>query len=72
MKFITYIISYGRPNNLTANYLEKINYTGEWKIVVDNSDKTIPKYIERWGEAIKNGYTNLGKYIESNIDLFSD
>lgn len=50
MRFIAYIISYGRPNNSTANYLEKINYAGEWKIVVDNSDKTIPQYIERWGE----------------------
>lgn len=43
-----YIISKGRPQCLTAQTLEKLEYPGEWLIVCGNNDETLPAYQKRW------------------------
>lgn len=45
-----YIISKGRPQCRTAQTLTKMDYPGEWFIVVGDNDPTVPEYKEKWGE----------------------
>lgn len=45
------ILSHGRSDNvITFDTLRKFGYTGDIKIVVDNEDKTIAQYQEKFGK----------------------
>lgn len=47
--FCVFVISHGRPNNLyTVDTLKKYNYTGVFYIVLDDEDKTISQYKEKY------------------------
>lgn len=49
--FCVFILSHGRPGHQkTINTLKRQGYTGDWKIIVDDEDATVPEYIERYGE----------------------
>lgn len=49
--YTVFIISNNRPNKVyTDTMLSKYNYTGTSYIVLDNEDKSINKYIEKFGE----------------------
>ena len=45
-----YIFSKGRPECITANTLNRIDYTGEWFICCQEDDETLNEYIENWGK----------------------
>lgn len=47
--FACIVISHGRPECSTVKVLRECGYTGEIYIVVDDEDKTLPDYIERYG-----------------------
>lgn len=48
--FAVFILAHGRPEKLyTVNTLKKSGYTGKWYIILDDEDKTIPKYQEMFG-----------------------
>lgn len=48
--FAVFILSNGRPDNVkTYETLKKYNYSGKIYIVIDNEDKTIDKYIKKFG-----------------------
>lgn len=45
-----FILTYGRPDNVkTLPSLLESGYTGDWFLVVDDSDATLPRYIENFG-----------------------
>lgn len=46
------IPSKGRPRCTTAEYLERIGYPSEWRIVCGDNDNTVDEYIERWGDKV--------------------
>ena len=47
---VVFILSHGRPDNVkTFETLKKYNYSGKIYIVIDNEDKTIDKYIKKFG-----------------------
>jgi glycosyltransferase involved in cell wall biosynthesis len=46
------IPSKGRPKCTTAEYLEKVGYPGEYRIIVGTNDDTAPEYVERWGDRV--------------------
>ena len=49
--FAVFILTHGRPDSVkTASTLNKCGYTGRIYYIVDNEDKTIPQYIEKYGE----------------------
>lgn len=49
--FCAFILTHGRPDRVfTLDALAKHGYTGKWFLVVDDEDKTLPQYIERFGE----------------------
>lgn len=49
--YTVFIISNNRPNKVyTDTMLNKYNYTGTSYIVLDNEDKSINEYIEKFGE----------------------
>ena len=49
--YTVFIISNNRPNKVyTETMLSKYNYTGSSYIVLDNEDKSINEYIEKFGE----------------------
>ena len=47
--FACIVISHGRPECSTVKVLRECGYTGKIYIVVDDEDKTLPDYIERYG-----------------------
>lgn len=47
--FACIVISHGRPERSTVKVLRECGYTGKIYIVVDDEDKTLPDYIERYG-----------------------
>ena len=48
--FVVFIITHGRPNDvITINTLTRSNFIGELYLVLDNEDKTIDKYIKKYG-----------------------
>lgn len=50
-EYTVFIISNNRPNKVyTDTMLSKYNYTGSSYIVLDNEDKSINEYIEKFGE----------------------
>ena len=51
--FAIFILTHGRPDKVyTLNTLEKSNYNGKWYLIVDNEDKTLPQYKEKYGEHV--------------------
>ena len=47
--FACIVISHGRPECSTVNVLRECGYSGKIYIVVDDEDKTLPDYVERYG-----------------------
>ena len=45
-----YIISKGRPDCWTAQYLERISYPDDWFILCGDNDETVPEYLDNWGD----------------------
>lgn len=51
--FVVFIISHGRPDNIkTLTSLRRANYTGEYRIVIDNEDGQINPYFSKHAEKI--------------------
>jgi len=49
-KFAIFILTHGRPDSqLTLNLLERVGYSGDIYLVLDDQDKTIQKYIDNYG-----------------------
>lgn len=49
--FAVFILTHGRPDNvITYKTLQKCGYTGKLYFVVDDEDKTVDRYIERFGK----------------------
>jgi len=49
--FAVFILTHGRPNNIvTLASLKKCGYTGKIYFIVDNEDKTINTYINKYGK----------------------
>lgn len=49
--FAVFILAHGRPELLyTVDTLKRQGYTGKWYIILDDEDKTIDGYKERFGE----------------------
>lgn len=52
-KFAVFILTHGRPNKvITYNTLRKQGYTGDVYIIVDNEDKTLDQYRQRYGDKV--------------------
>lgn len=52
-KYIVFILSHGRYDRVHTYYsLRKHGYTGEIKIICDNEDKQLNKYIEKYGDDV--------------------
>lgn len=72
--FIVFILSHGRANNMhTYDSLKRAGYTGKIVFVLDNEDKTIQEYIDKYGK--ENIYifnkTEYAKQIDT-MDLSAD
>lgn len=53
MKYAIFILSNGRPDNIkTLHTLKRQGYTGDWYIICDNLDKTLPRYKELYGDKV--------------------
>lgn len=51
MRYCVFILSHGRADNVkTLKTLKEGNYTGDWFIVVDDTDTQVDKYIENFGQ----------------------
>lgn len=50
--FACIVISHGRPECSTVKVLRECGYTGKIYIVVDDEDKTLPDYVERYGNDV--------------------
>lgn len=50
--FACIVISHGRPECSTVKVLRECGYTGKIYIVVDDEDKTLPDYIERYEDDV--------------------
>lgn len=52
-KFAVLITTHGRPDKvLTHKTLRELGYSGRIILVVDNLDKTLPQYIEKYGDEV--------------------
>jgi len=50
MNYAIFILTHGRPNRQkTLETLLKTGYTGKWYLILDDTDKTIQEYIDKWG-----------------------
>lgn len=53
-KFAALILTHGRPGNIkTLETLKRCGYTGQVLLVVDDEDKTLPQYKERYGDRVR-------------------
>ena len=51
--FCAFILTHGRPNRVkTYDLLRKCGYTGKIFLVVDNEDKTLDEYFEKYGDEV--------------------
>ena len=51
--FAAFILSNGRPNNIkTLRALKKGNYTGNWYIICDDLDVTLPEYKKKFKDRV--------------------
>ena len=49
-KFAIFITTHGRADNqITLNTFKELGYTGDWYLVLDNTDDQIDAYIENYG-----------------------
>lgn len=49
--FCAFILTHGRPDRVyTYDTIQRCGYTGDIYLVVDDEDKTLPKYQEKFGE----------------------
>lgn len=49
--FAVFILTHGRPDNIkTITTLKKCGYSGKIYLIVDNEDKKLQQYIEKFGE----------------------
>jgi len=49
--FVVFILTHGRPDNVkTLKTLRRCGYTGEIYYVVDNEDKKVQRYIQKFGK----------------------
>ena len=52
-KFCIFILSHGRADNVkTIKTLKKYNYSGDIKIIIDNTDKNQERYQELYGDMV--------------------
>lgn len=52
--FAVFILTHGRPDRVkTYKALRKTGYTGDIYLIVDNEDKSLDKYIEKYGDSVK-------------------
>lgn len=48
--FCAFVLSHGRPDSVaTIDALDRSGYTGDWRIVCDDEDATLPRYVARFG-----------------------
>jgi hypothetical protein len=65
-KFVVFILSHGRADSVTTyKTLQEYGFTGEVKIICDNEDKQIDKYIKNFGD---NVIVFDKKFIAMNCD----
>lgn len=74
--FAFFIVSHGRPHNqATLEQILGAGYTGDWYIVCDNLDSTLPQYKEKYGEHVlvfdKEQWAEKTDTFESKRDLRS-
>lgn len=51
--FAIFILSHGRADDVkTAEYLERIGYSGDWFIVIDNEDNQAGTYYAKYGDRV--------------------
>ncbi len=51
--FCAFILTHGRPDNvITLHSIRKHGYTGKIYLVVDDQDKTLPQYQEKYGDQV--------------------
>ena len=51
--FVAFILTHGRPTKVyTYNSLRRAGYTGQIKIIIDDTDKTKDQYIEKYGDDV--------------------
>ena len=50
--FACIVISHGRPECNIVKVLRECGYTGKIYIVVDDEDKTLPDYVDRYGNYV--------------------
>ena len=61
------IVTHGRPGNVkTYTTLRRLGYTGRIFLIVDNLDKTVGKYQEKYGDEVV--VFDKKKYIELTDD----
>lgn len=52
-RFGVLILTHGRPENIhTLNALKRARYSGPWRLVVDDTDATLDRYRELYGEKV--------------------
>src|SRR5262245_45883263 len=48
--FCVFVLSHGRPDRVqTLDTLRRGNYTGDWRVVIDDEDPSGPEYVARYG-----------------------
>lgn len=51
--YVLFILSHGRPGNIkTLDSLKKSGFTGDYRIIIDNEDKTAEKYYQLYGDKV--------------------
>lgn len=51
--FAVFILTHGRPDKvITLEALKKHGYTGDWYLIIDNEDKKIDDYINKYGDKV--------------------
>ena len=51
--FAAFILTHGRPDRVvTYNALLRAGYTGPIYFIVDNEDKTVDRYRDRYGDRV--------------------
>ena len=68
--FCAFILTHGRPNRVkTYDLLRKCGYTGKIFLVVDNEDKTLDEYFEKYGDEV---IVFNKPYIANTFDTFDN
>lgn len=52
-RFAVFILTHGRPQKqVTLKSLQRQGYTGDWYLIVDNEDETLPDYRKLYGDRV--------------------